>query len=194
VSAPMPDELKAFRSLWWLFLLFGLLTLAAGIIVLVWPSISLQAIAVIIGIFLLIDGIFELIASIAGKGEQGRGLVAVLGVISIIAGLILIKKPFGALTAFVVVIGIWFVISGVIRFAGAFSESENRGTNIAVGLLDVAAGIIVLVWPHVGLATLAIIIGIVLIVRGIAFTAAGWQIRKLPPDDGAGVGGEVAPA
>ena len=186
MSAPMPDELKAFRSLWWLFLLFGLLTLAAGIIVLVWPSISLQAIAVIIGIFLLIDGVFELIASIAGRGEQGRGLVAVLGVISIIAGLILIKKPFGALTAFVVVIGIWFVISGVIRFAGAFSESENRGTNIAVGLLDVAAGIIVLVWPHVGLATLAIIIGIVLIVRGIAFTAAGWQIRKLPPDGGVG--------
>ncbi|HEY5144814.1 MAG TPA: HdeD family acid-resistance protein [Solirubrobacteraceae bacterium] len=194
MSAPMPDELKAFRSLWWLFLLFGLLTLAAGIIVLVWPSISLQAIAVIIGIFLLIDGVFELIASIAGRGEQGRGLVAVLGVISIIAGLILIKKPFGALTAFVVVVGIWFVISGVIRFVGAFAESENRGTNIAVGLLDVAAGIIVLVWPHVGLATLAIIIGIVLIVRGIAFTAAGWQIRKLPPDDGAGVGGEVAPA
>ena len=62
------------------------------------------------------------------------------------------------------------------------------------GLLTLAAGIIVLVWPHVGLATLAIIIGIVLIVRGIAFTAAGWQIRKLPPDDGAGVGGEVAPA
>jgi uncharacterized membrane protein HdeD (DUF308 family) len=186
VSAPMPNELKAFRSLWWLFMLFGLLTLAAGIIVLVWPSISLQTIAVIVGIFLLIDGIFELIASIAGKGEQGRGLVAVLGVISIIAGLILIKEPFSALNAFVVIVGIWFVISGVIRFVGAFSEHENRGTNIAVGLLDVVAGLIVLIWPNVGLATMAIIIGIVLIMRGLAFTAAGWQIRKLPEDGGAG--------
>ncbi len=186
MSVPRPEELKAFRSLWWLFLLFGLLTLAAGIIVLVWPSISLQTIAVVVGIFLLIDGVFELVASIAGKGEHGRGLVAVLGVISIIAGLVLVKHPFSVLNAFIVIVGIWFVVSGVIRFAGAFSESENRGTNIAVGLLDVAAGIIVLVWPNVGLATLAIIIGIVLIMRGIAFTAAGWQIRKLPPDDGVG--------
>jgi uncharacterized membrane protein HdeD (DUF308 family) len=181
----MPDDLKAFRSLWWLFLLFGLITIAAGIIVLVWPSISLQTIAVIIGIFLLIDGIFELVASIAGKGEQGRGLVAILGVISIIAGLYLIKEPFKALNAFVIVVGIWFVVSGVIRFFSAFSQPENRGVNIAVGLLDVIAGIIVLVWPNVGLATIAIIVGVVLIVRGLAFTAAGWQIRKLPPDGGA---------
>ncbi|HVP01616.1 MAG TPA: HdeD family acid-resistance protein [Solirubrobacteraceae bacterium] len=186
----MPEDLKAFRSLWWLFLIFGLITLAAGIIVLVWPSISLQAISVIIGIFLLIDGIFELIASIGGRGQEGRGLVAVLGVISVIAGIFLIRKPFNAVTAFVIVIGIWFVIAGLAHLVAAVSDRDRRGTNITIGLLEVAAGVVVLVWPHVGLATLAIIIGVVLIIRGVAFIVAAWQIRKLPklPDDG-GAGG-----
>ena len=93
MSTNVPDALRDFRSLWWLFVVFGLLTLAAGIILIVWPGPSLVTIAVIIGIFLLVDGVIDVILSIVGKGE-GRGLVAVLGVLSIIAGLIMVKHPF----------------------------------------------------------------------------------------------------
>ena len=37
MTTNVPDALKDFRSLWWLFVLFGVLTLAAGIILIVWP-------------------------------------------------------------------------------------------------------------------------------------------------------------
>ncbi len=135
----------------------------------------------IIGIFLLVDGVIEIIASIFGKGE-GRGLVAVLGVLSIIAGLILVKHPFHALAALVIIVGIWFVVSGVVRFIAAFGDSEGRGTNIAVGILDVVAGAVVLIWPDLSLKTLAVIAGIIFIFRGVAFIYGGWELRKLPKD------------
>jgi len=183
VSTNVPDALKDFRSLWWLFVVFGVITLAAGIILIFWPGPSLVTIAVIIGIFLLVDGVIEVIASIAGKGE-GRGLVAMLGVLSIIAGLILVKHPFSALAALVIIVGIWFIVSGVARFVAAFSDSEYRGTNIAVGLLDVVAGIVVLAWPDLSLKTLAVLAGIIFVIRGCAFVYGGLQIRKLPKDPG----------
>lgn len=183
MSTNVPDALKEFRSLWWLFVLFGLLTLAAGIILIVWPGPSLTTIAVIIGIFLLIDGVVEIIGAIASRGE-GRGLLAMLGVLSLIAGIIMVKNPFTALAVLVIILGIWFIVSGASRFIAAFQDSDYRGTNIIVGLLDVVAGIVVLAWPDLSLKTVAVLAGIVFLFRGVAFIYGGLQIRKLPKDPG----------
>lgn len=183
MSADLPDALKDFRSLWWLFALFGVVTLGAGIVLIVWPGPSLVTIAVIIGIFLLVDGVIDVILAIAEHGE-GRGLVAVLGVLSIIAGLILIKHPFDALAVLVIIVGIWFVVAGAVRFVTAFAQREGRGANIAIGVLDVIAGIVVLAWPDLSLKTLAVLAGIVLVLRGAAFVWGGLQIRRLPKEPG----------
>ena len=45
--------------------------------------------------------------------------------------------------------------------------------------MDLAAGAVILVWPDLGLATMAVIIGIVLGVRGALFILAGWQLHTL---------------
>jgi uncharacterized membrane protein HdeD (DUF308 family) len=177
----LPDELKAFRSLWWLFMVFGVLAAIAGILLIFWPDISLVTLAVLLGIFLLVDGAFDVVAAIFGKGE-GRVLLAILGVLSFIAGVILVKHPFTGLVALVIIVGAWFIVSGVVRFVAAFSDREYRGTNIAIGVLDIVAGVIVLAWPDLGLKTMAILAGIVLVIRGIAFIYGGWMIRKLPAD------------
>jgi uncharacterized membrane protein HdeD (DUF308 family) len=186
----LPDELKAFRSLWWLFMLFGVLAAIAGILMIVWPGISLVTLAVLLGIFLIVDGVFDVIGAVFGKGE-GRVLLAMLGVLSFIAGVILVKHPFTGLVTLVIIVGAWFIVSGVVRFVNAFSEREYRGTNIAIGALDILAGVVVLAWPDLGLKTMAVLAGIVLILRGIAFIYGGWQIRKLPKDGGFG---DAAPA
>jgi uncharacterized membrane protein HdeD (DUF308 family) len=183
MTADLPDALKEFRSLWWLFALFGVVTLAAGVVLIVWPGPSLVTIAVIIGIFLLVDGVVDVVLAIVESGE-GRGLVAVLGVLSIIAGLILIKHPFNALAVLVIITGIWFVVAGAVRFITAFAQREGRGANLAIGVLDVVAGIVVLAWPDLTLKTLAVLAGIVLLLRGIAFIWGALQIRRLPESPG----------
>jgi uncharacterized membrane protein HdeD (DUF308 family) len=187
MATTIPAALKDFRSLWWLFVLFGVLTAGAGIAVLVWPAISLVTLAVVIGIFLLVDGVFEIFGSIAApQGEPGRGLLALLGTLSLIAGVIMVKHPFSTLVAFVIILGAWFIVAGVVRFVTALGEAAGRGANIAVGVLDIVAGVVVLAWPGLGLATAAAVAGIILIVRGSAFVWAGLQIRRLPEDPGGG--------
>jgi uncharacterized membrane protein HdeD (DUF308 family) len=146
--------------------LFGVVTLGVGLFFVGSLHETLSTFTVIAGVFLLGDGVLAIFGSIFGKGE-GRGLLALIGVLSAIAGLVLIKKAFDTLVAFTLILGIWFVVTGVVRFVVALAAPEGRGRNIVTAILDVIAGIVILSWPGVGLSTLAVIIGVVLIVRGV---------------------------
>ena len=181
MSTNAADNLRPVTSLWWLPALFGVVTLGVGVFFVVSPHETLSTFTVIAGIFLLFDGVLAIFGSIFGKGE-GRGLLALIGVLSAIAGLVLIKKPFDTLVVFTLIFGVWFVVAGIVRFVVALGSPEGRGGHILTAILDVIAGVVILSWPDLGLSTLAVIIGIVLIVRGALFIAAGWQLHKLDGD------------
>ena len=175
------QEVRTFATLWWLLMLFGVVVLGVGVFLVASPHESLSTFTVIAGIFLLVDGVLAIIASIFGRGE-GRGLLALIGALSAIAGLVLIKKPFDTLLVFELIVGIWFVVAGVVRFVAAFAQPEGRAGNIVIALLDIIAGAVILSWPGLGLTTFAVIVGIVLIFRGALFMVAGWELRRLNRD------------
>lgn len=181
------DSLEIVESVWWLFALFGILTIGVGVFLIASPHETLSVFTVIAGIFLLVDGVIALVRSIFGESAN-RGLLALIGVLSAIAGLVLIKKPFETLVVFALIIGVWFVVAGLVRFVATFALPEGRGLNILVALVDVVAGIVILSWPELGLATLAVIFGIVLVLRGLLLTFAGFALRHV-----AGELGDVAP-
>jgi uncharacterized membrane protein HdeD (DUF308 family) len=178
MSAFVDEEVHRFASLWWLVVLFGVAVLGVGVFFVASPHETLSTFTIIAGILLLVDGVLAIIASVVGRGE-GRGLLALVGVLSAIAGLVLIKKPFDTLVVFLMIFGVWFVVAGVVRFVAAVGEPEGRGGNIAVAVLDLLAGIVILSWPGPSLATLAVIIGIVLIFRGALLVGAGWELHGL---------------
>ena len=94
----------------------------------------------------------------------------------------LIKKPFDTLVVFTLIVGVWFVAAGIVRFVVGLSTPEGRGANIVTAILDLIAGIVILSWPDLSLSTLAVIIGIVLILRGIGFIVSAWALHKLNED------------
>ena len=169
----------------WFLIVVGVVTLGVGVFFVASPHETLKVFTVIGGILLLIDGLLAIIAALVGVSES-RGLLAMVGVLSVIAGVVLIKKPFQTLLVLVVILGIWLVVVGIARFVSAFSRREGRGINIFVAIIDVIAGIVILSWPKPSLATLAVIFGIVLIIRGALFVYAGWLARKLSRDAGSG--------
>lgn len=176
MSTDLDNALKPISTLWWLLVLLGLISIGVGVFFVASPHESLATFTVIAGIVLLIDGAMAITASIFGQGE-GRGLLALLGILGLIAGVVLIKHPFSALVVFVLVLGIWLIAAGLVRLIAAFADREARGANIALALIDTVAGIVILAWPDVSLATLAAIIGIVLIIRGIANIYAGFELH-----------------
>jgi len=171
-------ELRGWTSGWWLVLLVGTLSVIAGVIILFKPSESLATLAVIAGIFVLVDGIVELTASFS-RQTQSRGLVAVLGVLSAIVGILLIRHPISGVVAVALLIGIWLVAVGVVRLALAFEFREQRAWNIVVAAVEIIAGIVIVSSPDIGFATLAVLAGIAFILNGIGLLGLGWSLHSL---------------
>jgi uncharacterized membrane protein HdeD (DUF308 family) len=171
-------ELRALTWGWWLALLIGALAIVAGIIVILEPSNSLSTLAVIFGIFILIDGIVEIVAAIAGDTES-RGLLAVIGALSVIAGVLLIRHPLGGVRAVALLLGIWLIAAGVVRLIGAFAYPGHRIWRIIVALVLGIFGIVIVSEPHIGYGTLAVIAGICFICYGVGMIAVGWAMHAI---------------
>lgn len=168
----MTPELRSVVSLWWLTVLIGVLSLVAGVIVLLKPSNSLATIAVVIGVFAVIDGIIALVHAVTGE-TGSRGLTALVGVLGLVIGVLLIRHPIHGVTAVALLFGIWLIALGAIRLVLVFEASGNRGWRLAIAIIELLAGVVIVSSPGIGITTLAILIGISLIINGLALAAAG---------------------
>lgn len=162
---------------WVLLLIVGALSVVAGIIVLAKPHISLATLAVVLGIFLLIDGVLEVSWALVRRGEN-RVVPALVGVVSAIAGVVLIRHPTRAVVVIALLLGLWLIVLGLIRLIRVSEEPAHRGWATVSGLVELAGGIVIVASPHIGVATLALLVGIVFIVRGVALCVVAWTLHR----------------
>jgi uncharacterized membrane protein HdeD (DUF308 family) len=102
----------------------------------------------------------------------------IVGFLSILAGLICLVRPGAGVLALLIALSFWFIITGVADLARALDVREHRVISVVLGLVSIAAGVIVVANPDIGLTTLALLAGIGFIVRGsIEVMAAGWMHR-----------------
>jgi uncharacterized membrane protein HdeD (DUF308 family) len=185
VTRPMQEPADTLGRLgrhWgWLFA-YGLLTLIAGLAVLVWPSETLLVLAVLFGIQLIISGIFRFVAALATDDLTGgtRVLLALLGVLSVIIGLWAVRHVLLTLLALTVFLGIFWIINGVIEIFTALAHRgmPQRGWTVAMGVLSVVAGLIVLAFPGLTLLGLAVILGVWLLIFGVMEMTAAFRLRS----------------
>ena len=109
------------RQLWWLLLLRGIFAVLFGIVAIVWPSITTWALVVIFGIYAIIDGLVAL-----GRAWQTRGRFAdwgwwaLIGIVSIGAGIVALVWPEITALALLFVIAFYAILFGVLEVIGAF--------------------------------------------------------------------------
>jgi uncharacterized membrane protein HdeD (DUF308 family) len=173
---PGTERLRQLGGLWWLPVGLGVLSIIVGAVVLARPDDSLRTFAVIAGIFILLDGIVELVTA-AGRGTDNRGLVVLLGVLNLIVGLLLIRHPIGGVQAIALFLGIWLIAAGVVRFVITFEYPGKRLGRFVTAGIEALFGLVIVASPHIGFATLALLVGIAFIAYGIAMIATGVLVR-----------------
>lgn len=168
---------------WGWLLVLGVITVLAGIAVLAWPGPTLLVVAVLFGVQLIVMGIFRFVSAFASDELTGgnRVLLALLGVFSLIIGLYAVRHVLITLIALALLLGIYWVISGAMELYLALSHRglRNRGWTGVMGVLGVLAGLIVLVYPAISLVTLAVVLGVWLIVRGVMQVSLAFHARSL---------------
>jgi uncharacterized membrane protein HdeD (DUF308 family) len=181
MSTNAEQQLRAFARVWWLPLLVGVLSVVAGVIVLIKPGNSLKTIAVIVGIFIAFDGVIALVAAVR-KTTESRGLTALMGVLGLVVGVFLIRHPVHGIAAVALLVGIWLIAVGAIRFVLAFEEA-HRAWQLIVAAVEVIAGIVIVSSPSIGLAALAILIGVSLIANGASLSVLGVMLHSVSREE-----------
>lgn len=165
---------------WWLVLILGSVSLIAGIIIFVRPFAAVRVAAIILGIWLLLSGILQLIQSFDRELDTvARVLSAMSGVIGIILGIVCFDSVQDRLAVLVLFIGLWWIIRGVMQLVVGSSVEGGSGFLILLGFLGIMAGIVVLVWNIATLAVLAVVVGIWLMALGIVEIVASLRIRSI---------------
>jgi uncharacterized membrane protein HdeD (DUF308 family) len=167
----------------WIIMLVGaVVTFVLGLIVVIWPHATLTVVSVLFGIQLLVLGIIGLIAGFTGSGDSGGIRVAdvVLGLLGILVGLYLIRHLTVTVTLLAILLGLFWVLRGIVDLivAVAAGPVPGRWVKAAIGVISLAAGLIVLFKPQESLKFLLVILGIYLMLYGLMLVFWAFQARR----------------
>ncbi len=145
----------------------GVVGLAVGIFVIADPNRTLKIVAIVFGVYMLVWGLVKLFRSGDQETKSQRYLWVGLGLLGVAAGVVVLLRPTGSLRAVAWAFGIYLIALGFVTLVEYMSRRAESGSAKGLAaLIDLAAGIVVVAWPSLGLYTLALILGVYLIVRG----------------------------
>lgn len=169
---------------WWLIALRGLFAIIFGILAFVWPGPTIAALIILFGAYVLVDGIFSVIAGIAAYGERERWWAVLLeGLASIAIGLITFFWPNVTALVLLYFIAVWAIVTGVLEIAAAIQLRRvitGEWLMILTGIASMVFGILLVIFPGAGalamlwvIASYAIIFGVLMII--LAFRLRGMR-------------------
>jgi uncharacterized membrane protein HdeD (DUF308 family) len=158
----------------------GVLALAFGVIVMVWPDQTLVVLSVLLGIQLLLAGVFRLISAFSAEATA-PGLLGFVGILGMVAGVAVLRHPFETVAVLATILGIVWIVSGTIDVISAIADSrlDDRWLAGLAGLLSVAFGIVVVSWPGPTVRVIAWIAGIYLVVVGLTTIYGAYRLRSI---------------
>ncbi|MBV9318466.1 MAG: HdeD family acid-resistance protein [Mycobacterium sp.] len=167
--------------LWKSELVSGILALALGILIWVWPGKSIMVAAIIFGVYLLITGIVQVIFAFSlHVSAGGRVLLFISGAASLVLALLCFRDIQNSILLLAIWIGVGFIFRGVATTISAISDPGLPGRlwHIFIGVISLLAGIVMIASPFASLSVLALVVAIWLIVLGTFEIVSSFGIRS----------------
>jgi uncharacterized membrane protein HdeD (DUF308 family) len=165
---------------WWTVALRGVIAVLFGLIALAAPGAALLSLALLFGAYLLVDGVVDLYVTWRAN-RAGAPWGALLGeaVLNIIMGLIALVIPAAAVFAFIIMLSVWALITGVLELVAAYRlhSSHGRWWLVLGGLASVVWGLLLAAAPMIGAVVVAWWLGIYAIIFGATLLACAWRLR-----------------
>jgi len=98
----------------------GLLEVVIGVVMIRHLDLTKAAIGLLIGVVWIVQGIVALMGGIMGGAKGVRGWAIGFGLVSLIAGIVVVSVPSSSVNALATLLGIWFIIMGLLELVGGF--------------------------------------------------------------------------
>ena len=182
--------IRAISKYWWVFTLRGLIAIAFGLAVLLWPVLTLGVMVLLFGLFALFEGGLTIV-TVFGKGnEKGgwtllfEGVAGLLVCVIVLLGSSLgsILWPRAAAVMLVFYIAGWAMLAGLFKIIPAIRIRREMKGEWLLGLngcMSIVFGLILILNPDAGVVTVAWLIGLYAIFVGILLFRLGLKIQKI---------------
>jgi uncharacterized membrane protein HdeD (DUF308 family) len=161
----------------------GGLGILLGVLILVWPGLTVLTLVTLLSIWLLLAGIVNIVDGVTGIKRGGYGWVGSLlaGIFEVGVGAYLVQRPSLTTLTIITLIGAVFFVQGFVYLARTFSRVAGNGGNRVLTLifaaLSVAAGIWLWRYPFHGTLAFVWLIGLYTIVSGTLLIAMGTEAK-----------------
>jgi uncharacterized membrane protein HdeD (DUF308 family) len=175
---------EVFRGRGWVVLLRGLIAVAFGFLgLLAGRRVTLTTLVLLFGVYAIVHGILSITAAIGGRGQRGCLLLGVEGVIGLLAGGITLRSSQPAPMAFVFLVWLWAIATGILKIAEAIRLRKEIPGDVWLALSGAATVFlgVALVSRRIGggVVGLALLIAIPAMIWGIFEILLGWELRAV---------------
>jgi uncharacterized membrane protein HdeD (DUF308 family) len=163
---------------WGLVLVEGIVVALLGLVLLVAPGASLVFLVWLLGIYLLIAGIFRIVGIFLDSSSWGWKLAA--GILCLIAGLAILSNPLWSTTLastwLVILVGFLAMLQGA---AGLVVALQGGGWGMgALSVLGILLGLFLVINPLIGVAALTLILAIFMLIGGVGAVIQAFRMRR----------------
>ena len=168
---------------WWLLLVRGLVAIVFALLTWAQPGVSLAALVLVFGIYVLADGLLGVWSAIAKRRDNRHWWLLLLwGLVGIVVGVMTFTMPGITGLVLLMYIAAWAVITGVLQIVAAIrlrKEIKGEWLLILSGLVSVAFGVLLFLQPGAGALAVAWIIAAYAFIFGVLMVLLAFKVRKL---------------
>jgi uncharacterized membrane protein HdeD (DUF308 family) len=111
---------------WWLPLILGLVSIAAGVIAVFHPDLTALVLVLLMGANAIVTGIFDIVMAIRlRKAIRGEWVLVLAGVVSLVFGVLVFLFPAAGALALVWLISLYAIVSGVLLLVAAWQARKH---------------------------------------------------------------------
>lgn len=165
---------------WWAIALRGVFAILFGLAALFLPLATIQALVLLFAAYMLMDGTFAIVAGIRAAARHERwGWLILEGVLDLVTGVVALFLPGLTVLVFVLLLGVWAVLSGIAMAVAAFRlhGTHGRWWLVLAGVLSVVWGVLLYLSPGAGALVLTWWLGGYASIFGILMLVLAFRLR-----------------
>lgn len=158
----------------WFELVIGILLVILGVFTFISPGSVLTGIVIAYGVIAVVTGISDIVFYTKAERYTGFGptISLISGILSVMAGVMLLVYPGAGRWVMVLLLPIWFIAHCISRLSHLPIIRVTAGdfyyyATLIVNIIGIVLGCMMIIWPALSLFSAAILIGIYLILLGI---------------------------
>lgn len=166
---------------WWALLIRGIVAVIFGLLAFFWPGGVAVVLVILFGAYAFVDGIFALISAVrAAEAHQRWWAFLLEGIVGLLIAAIVVFYPGIAGLGLYFAIAIWAILTGILEIVAAVQLRKmipNEFWLILGGILSIVFGVLLYLFPLVGILTVIYLIGFYAILFGIIMIVFSFRLR-----------------